>query len=447
MASLQFVEIDLPNLKNPAEVPAIDRAVFQKRFDQLEAARSEAGLDFILIYADREHSANLAWLTGFDPRFEEALWIQGQTSKPMLLLGNENIGFAPSEIKLDAQFWLYQPFGLPNQDQSLSSDLVALLRKAGLQKGVRCGVVGWKPLPQPEVPYWIVEAIHDVTGEIPINASGMLMNPRDGLRTTMEPEMIRFCEYASSITSNAIRTWVENLEEGITERESARHFVSFGLELSCHPMVNFGRPIPSGLKSPRNGRAHRGQYAQGAFGVIGALTCRAGRLVEAGDADEDSYLELVTNYLEVVRRWYSKICVGAIAGEVVAAAVSQKSDRWEFALNPGHMLHLDEWLASPFFPGSDIKLRSGYAIRQDIIPIPSQGQATINMEDGFVLADEDLQNQLWHLDRAMMERSMARRALMAKLGYEVHPDVLPLSNIAGAFFPFLLEPKYAAQFS
>ena len=26
-----------------------------------------------VIYADREHSANLAWLTGFDPRFEEAI--------------------------------------------------------------------------------------------------------------------------------------------------------------------------------------------------------------------------------------------------------------------------------------------------------------------------------------------------------------------------------------
>ena len=27
------------------------------------------------VYADREHSANLSWLTGFDPRFEEALFI------------------------------------------------------------------------------------------------------------------------------------------------------------------------------------------------------------------------------------------------------------------------------------------------------------------------------------------------------------------------------------
>ena len=39
---------------------------------------SERGFDRLLvIYADREHSANLAWLTGFDPRFEEALRRRG----------------------------------------------------------------------------------------------------------------------------------------------------------------------------------------------------------------------------------------------------------------------------------------------------------------------------------------------------------------------------------
>jgi len=39
-----------------------------------ERARAQAaGLDALVVYADREHSANLAYITGFDPRFEEAL--------------------------------------------------------------------------------------------------------------------------------------------------------------------------------------------------------------------------------------------------------------------------------------------------------------------------------------------------------------------------------------
>jgi len=46
----------------------------------------------LLIYADREHSANLAWLTGFDPRFEEALLIVAPGHTPTLLAGPEISG-------------------------------------------------------------------------------------------------------------------------------------------------------------------------------------------------------------------------------------------------------------------------------------------------------------------------------------------------------------------
>jgi len=29
----------------------------------------------LVVYADREHSATISWLTGFDPRFEEAILV------------------------------------------------------------------------------------------------------------------------------------------------------------------------------------------------------------------------------------------------------------------------------------------------------------------------------------------------------------------------------------
>ena len=48
----------------------------------------------VVVYADREHSANLAYLTGFDPRFEEALLIVGPAGDPTLLVGNECVGMA-----------------------------------------------------------------------------------------------------------------------------------------------------------------------------------------------------------------------------------------------------------------------------------------------------------------------------------------------------------------
>ena len=44
----------------------MDRFIKQLVIQRLSAA---------VIYADREHFANLAYLTGFEPRFEEALAI------------------------------------------------------------------------------------------------------------------------------------------------------------------------------------------------------------------------------------------------------------------------------------------------------------------------------------------------------------------------------------
>ena len=139
--------------------------------------------------------------------------------------------------------------------------------------------------------------------------------------------------------------------------------------------------------------------------------------------------------------------MGARGGDVVAAAERAKSDQWDFAVNPGHLIHLDEWVGSPFSPGSAGTLKSGHAIQQDIIPVPRQGVAVVNMEDGLVLADDDLRARLRRLDPQMTQRCDTRRALMEHLGYEIRPEVLPLSNIAGAFFPYLLDARYVAKFS
>jgi hypothetical protein len=49
----------------------------------------ERKLTHLVVYGDREHFANLAYLTCFDPRFEEAVLIVGPNSKPLLVVGNE----------------------------------------------------------------------------------------------------------------------------------------------------------------------------------------------------------------------------------------------------------------------------------------------------------------------------------------------------------------------
>ncbi|MER3553603.1 MAG: hypothetical protein C4331_04435 [Meiothermus sp.] len=450
MPKVSFVSLELPEIGVPSEVPEIPDAVYQERFRRLEAAREGAGLDALALYADREHAANLGWLTGFTPRFEEALWLQVGGRTPVLLAGNECLSFAQTACILEAEFELYQPFSLPGQDRSKSNDLPALLREAGLGKGLRIGLIGWKPMAELDIPYWIVGAVEEVTGHEATNATHLLMDSEHGLRALLEPEMVRFCEYAAALTSESIKNLVHRLKPGLSEREAAGYLNSYGLELSCHPMVNFAQVIPSGLRSPRNRRAERGSYAQMAMGVIGSLTCRAGRLLkreDAAGADEDGYLGIVENYLHAVRAWYGSLEVGTPAGNAVEAVARAKNDLWDLALNPGHLLHLDEWLNSPFYTGSTVPLRSGMAVQQDLIPVPRQGNAVVNLEDGILLADGELRERLETLDPAMMRRIAERRRLMERLGYALSEDVLPLSNLAGAFFPFLLEPGTVTQFN
>ena len=85
-----------------------------------------------MIYADREHCANMAWLTGFDPRFEEALLIVVRGGDPVLLTGLENQGMGKAApLPLDVR--LYPPFGLMGQDRSATLPLAELLARAGFR--------------------------------------------------------------------------------------------------------------------------------------------------------------------------------------------------------------------------------------------------------------------------------------------------------------------------
>ncbi len=82
-------EIALPDFGDPSVEPRLNGATCRKRIDRVLGRAAEAGYDVLLVYADREHSANIAYLTGFEPRFEEAMLVlrpeQGIRLKPEVL--------------------------------------------------------------------------------------------------------------------------------------------------------------------------------------------------------------------------------------------------------------------------------------------------------------------------------------------------------------------------
>jgi hypothetical protein len=67
-------DVVIPDFGLPLEAPRIPAASYEKRCRE---AYARAECDWLVVYADREHLANIAFLSGYDPRFEEALLLLG----------------------------------------------------------------------------------------------------------------------------------------------------------------------------------------------------------------------------------------------------------------------------------------------------------------------------------------------------------------------------------
>lgn len=451
--SIDLIRLDLPDFGEPDRPPEIPADVYRSRLRRVRARMCEERLDALLVYADREHSANLAYCIGFDPRFEEALLVLTAEGGVSLCLGNECIGIA-SNLPVETDLLLCQEFSLMGQDRSISWDLAPLLKQAGLRVGMRCGIAGWKRLmaDRLEVPAYIVDLTAGICGTRPRNANDLFMHPRMGLRIVNEPEQIACFEYAATRTSRVVRQILERVQPGQPCHALAGLFDSGGLPLSCHPMLACGDPIRNGMASPGNDVIREGQFFTCAMGVWGGLTARAGLLAADpaafGDGPNARVFDLIDNYLRVVRAWYGALGVSVPAGEVWAAAESARDAAlFTFCVNPGHYLHLDEWVSSPFQRQAASSLPSGCAIQADIIPVARDGRTSVNMEDGIILADAGLRTELARRYPALYDRCQARRRFMTEtLGYQIGPDVLPLGNLPGVYFPCLLNTEWVCRF-
>ena len=105
-------------------------------------------------------------------------------------------------------------------------------------------------------------------------------------------------------------------------------------------------------------------------------------------ASRDYVDRLVGPYFEAVAEWYGALHIGQTGGALHEIIDRRLGDPFfGIFLNPGHQIHLDEWVNSPISPGSTIELRSGMAFQVDIIPATGTDYFTTNIEDGIALAD------------------------------------------------------------
>ena len=449
----RLAEIGLPRFGTAGSAPVLPIERFPERLELLRARMADRGLDRVVVWADREHSAGISFLTGFDPRFEEAILIVGPDGEPLILVGNESWGMAGA-APLAMRRERFQDLSLPSQPRDRSRALAEIVGDEGIVVGGRVGVVGWKTYADRaliEAPAFLVDELRRQVGPggVVENASDLLIDPADGLRVINDVDQLAAFEWAATRTSGGVRGLLEGLRPGMTEREAVRLLDWDGTPLSCHLMLSSGPRATLGLPSPSDRVIERGDRFTVAFGIWGALNCRAGFVVE--DAAElpieirDYVDRLVAPYFAAVAEWYRTIRIGVTGGELQAIVDRHLGDPFfGIFLNPGHQIHLDEWVNSPISAGSTIALRSGMAFQVDIIPATGGPYFTTNIEDGIALADADLRARLEASHPDAWARIQARRTFMADaLGIALHPDVMPFSDLPAYLPPFLLRPDRA----
>ena len=227
--------------------------------------------------------------------------------------------------------------------------------------------------------------------------------PADRRRRTACASRTRSSSWPPSSTPPArrrsgVRRVLTGLRPGMTEREAVR---AARLERDAAVLppdadrraARVARAAQPGRPPDRARRpVHRRVRRSGA-----RSTCRAGFVVEDAAELPDGDRATTSSgssrpYFDAVAEWYGALRIGQTGGALHGASSTRG---WAIrssgsSSTPGHQIHLDEWVNSPFAPGSTVELRSGMAFQVDIIPATGTDYFTTNIEDGIALADEAL---------------------------------------------------------
>lgn len=457
IADISYSDIAAPIIhRNIAPVDLTTETMELHRQSVLERMQ-KAGYDCLVIYADREHGSNYAYLTGFEPRFEESVLILHTNGRAFLLLGNENLKMAThSYIKADV---IHVPqFSLPYQPNHPDRGMCSILLLAGIHDRMRIGCVGWKCFTSAandsrslmDVPYFIVAPFIELSPNGTVNNAadifiGVSDDPdQDGLRHTYSANEIAHYEYGASLASSLVFDAMNALEPGKTEIEVASCLNTMGQPTTVTTICAAGKRFTNAVVFPRNRQMQMGDPVSITVGLRGGLTSRASYLAYAETdipLEQRDYVErLAIPYYRAAVAWYENVGIG-VSCDAIYHMIEEilPKELYNWKLNPGHYTGQDEWTASPFYTGSDVHLKSGAMLQMDIIPsIP--GYAGAGMEDGVVIADHELQRELQERYPEMWLRMKERKEYLRNvLGIVLQEEVFPMSDLCGYFRPYLME--------
>ncbi|NBD01486.1 M24 family metallopeptidase [Atlantibacter hermannii] len=432
-------------------------ATLKLRKARVLARMAQLSLETLIVYADKEHGANFEYLTGFIPRFEEALLVLHQDGEAVLVLGNENLKLA-AHARLENRVVHAPWFSLPNQPMTNAVSLPDTLRLAGLAAQKRIGVAGWKLFTSEhddntqlfDMPSFIIDSLRAAVtpGCVLTNATGVFISPANGARIINNANELAHYEYGANLASTAILQALNAIEPGKTEKQIGALLAAEGQANNVIMIAATGDRFASANLYPSDKVIQRGDKFSLTTSYKGGLSSRAAYVV----ANETELNPAVADYLDVVAipyyravvGWLEGMRVGITGGEIyqLIETLLPKSE-YHWHLNPGHLVADEEWMCSPIMPDSAIPLASGMLLQIDIIPSRA-GYAGASIEDTVALADAALREELARDYPVMWARIIARRNYIQRnLGIRLSEDVLPLSNTVGYLRPWLLDQTLA----
>lgn len=413
-------------------------------------------LDCIVVYADLEHGSNFEYLSGFLPRFEEALLMLRKDGSITYFLGNENLKLASSALSTGDV--IHVPyFSLPNQPMHDAPNFKTILLQSRIREHDQIGLVGWKlftgnkenSMHLFDIPHFIVQGFKELLNNESqvINATSLFIGC-EGVRTINNANEIVHYAYGAQLASRAILMAMDAVEVGKSEMELASALEIFGQPKSVVTICASGPRFKNANLYPTMNTLKLNDTLSLTVGYKGGLHSRSGYVCEAIDQLPQGYLEhVVKPYFNAVVAWIETIHAGMSGNDMyqrIERVLPKKIYGW--SLNPGHLIANEEWMASPIYEGSSELIQSGMLFQIDIIP-SVKGYAGVSVECGVAIADENLQRELTTQYPSFMKQcSVRKQYLQDQLGVTLSKDVLPLSNAVLYLRPLFLNKEYALAY-
>jgi len=448
-------EKGFPQPVRPSERPVFTAGTYRKRLAKLKDIMAERELDHIIVYGDMASFSNIFYLTGISLKFEQALLVVSRRGRPVFISGNEMMAFCRSSPFRELDLSLFQPFSLQGQPHSTSIDLKKILQEAGVEEGDSTGIIGNKYYPYYkgweqvfDIPHYILEAASGITGSKNIsNVTQIMTDPVCGMRNNLDVEDVAFLEYSAGLASYGIYNILKNLAPGMDEVEASAlfgyrgelpFFVPWGIEFGYQKLAEIGLPDSRSVLK-------EGDRIVLGTAMWGSCIARSGVAVRDRKKLEELYPDIIDRfyipYFRSIIDWYSTVKTGISGGELYRAVAGFIEDpQYGVGLNPGHLIHYDEWTNSPIYKFSREIFHSGMAIQCDYFAHYRPYGTDLILEDGIVLAGPDLRADIKKKYPHLIKRVEKRRgSVEAIMGIELDATVLPLNDIQAALPPFLLD--------